>query len=102
MGPRRWISLYSVAIGVYLNGGPSHVDLYDPKPEAPVEYRGEFKPIRTNVPGIQISEHLPLQAKVTDKLAIVRNMKFKQQGHTPPELYTGFRDGKRPSIGSVV
>jgi hypothetical protein len=89
-------------IMVYLNGGPSHIDLYDLKPQAPVEYRGEFKPIKTNVPGLFISELMPLQAKVADKLAIIRNMKFQQQGHTPPELYTGFLDGKRPSIGSVV
>jgi hypothetical protein len=89
-------------IMVYLNGGPSHMDLYDLKPEAPVEYRGEFKPIRTNVPGMDISELLPLQAKIADKLAIVRNMKFQQEGHTAPELYSGFLKGNRPAIGSVV
>src|SRR5262245_31198040 len=89
-------------IMVYLNGGPSHIDLYDMKPEAPVEYRGEFKPIKTNVSGMHLCELLPLQAKIADKLAIIRNMKFLQQGHTPPELYSGFLDGKRPSIGSVV
>lgn len=89
-------------IMVYLNGGPSHMDMYDPKPLAPVEYRGEFSPISTNVSGIEISEHLPLQASIADKLAIVRNMKFQQQGHTAPELYTGFLKGNRPAIGSVV
>ncbi len=89
-------------IMVYLNGGPSHVDTYDLKPEAPAEYRGEFKPIKTNVPGMDICELLPLQAKIADKLAIVRNMEFKQQGHTAPELYTGFLKGDRPAIGSVV
>jgi uncharacterized protein DUF1501 len=89
-------------IMVYLNGGPSHIDLYDMKPESPVEYRGEFKPIKTNVPGMHLCELMPLQAKIADKLAIIRNMKFLQQGHTPPELYTGFLDGKRPAIGSVV
>ncbi len=89
-------------IMVYLNGGPSHVDLYDLKPEAPVEYRGEFRPIRTNVPGFDICELMPRQARIADKLAIVRNMQFKQQGHTSPELYTGFVTGNRPSIGSVV
>lgn len=89
-------------IMVYLNGGPSHVDLYDMKPAAPVEYRGEFKPTRTNVPGMDICELLPLQAKIADKFAIVRNMKFLQQGHTPPELFTGFLTGNRPSIGSIV
>ncbi|HKI31739.1 MAG TPA: DUF1501 domain-containing protein [Gemmataceae bacterium] len=89
-------------IMVYLNGGPSHIDLYDMKPDAPAEVRGEFKPIRTNVPGFDICELMPLQAKIADKLAIIRNMKFEQQGHTPPELYTGFVRGDRPSIGSVV
>ncbi len=89
-------------IMVYLNGGPSHIDMYDPKPEAPVEYRGEFGAIQTNVPGMLISELLPLQAKIADKLAIVRNMRFQQQGHTSPELYTGFVKGDRPAIGSVV
>ena len=89
-------------IMVYLNGGPSHMDMYDLKPNAPVDYRGEFKPIKTNVPGMDICELMPLQAKIADKLAIIRNMKFLQQGHTPPELYTGFLDGNRPSIGSVV
>jgi hypothetical protein len=89
-------------IMVYLNGGPSHIDLYDLKPDAPVEYRGEFKPINTNVPGMHISELMPLQAKIADKLAIIRNMKFLQQGHTGTELYSGFLEGKRPSIGSVV
>ncbi len=89
-------------IMVYLNGGPSHIDLYDLKPDAPVEYRGEFKPIKTNVPGFDLCELMPLQAQIADKLAVVRNMKFQQQGHTPPELYTGFLTGNRPSIGSVV
>jgi len=89
-------------IMVYLNGGPSHMDLYDMKPDAPVEYRGEFKPIKTNVPGMEICELMPLQAKIADKLAIIRNMKFQQDGHTAPELWTGFLRGNRPAIGSVV
>jgi hypothetical protein len=87
---------------VYLNGGPSHIDLYDLKPAAPVEYRGEFKPIQTNVPGMQICELMPLQAKIADRFALIRNMKFQQEGHTAPELYTGFLNSNRPSIGSVV
>src|SRR4249920_398967 len=52
------------AIMIYLPGGPSHMDMYDLKPEAPVEYRGEFRPIDTNVPGIQICEHMPRQARM--------------------------------------
>ena len=51
-------------IFVYLPGGPSHIDLYDMKPEAPVEIRGEFKPIKTNVPGMEICELMPLQAEI--------------------------------------
>jgi len=89
-------------IMVYLNGGPSHMDMYDLKPDAPVEYRGEFQPIRTNVPGMDICEHLPMQARIADKFAIIRNMRFRQQGHTSPELYTGQLTGNRPSIGSIV
>jgi uncharacterized protein (DUF1501 family) len=89
-------------IMVYLNGGPSHMDLYDLKPDAPVEYRGEFRPTRTNVAGMDICEHLPLQARIADKFAIIRNMRFRQQGHTSPELYTGQLTGNRPSIGSIV
>src|SRR5688500_17672153 len=73
-------------IMVYLNGGPSHMDMYDLHPDAPVEYRGEFKPIRTNVNGMQICELMPLQAKMADRFAIIRNMKFQQEGHTAPEL----------------
>ena len=89
-------------IMVYLNGGPSHMDMYDMKPDAPSEYRGEFDTIRSNVPGIDLCELMPMQAKIADKFAIVRNMKFEQQGHTAPELYTGFLRGNRPSMGSVI
>ncbi len=95
-------SVGKAVIMVYLNGGPSHVDMYDLKPNAPVEYRGEFRPIRTNVPGMDICELMPRQAQIADKLAIIRNMRFQQQGHTPPELYTGFVTGNRPSIGAIV
>src|SRR6266542_3582121 len=59
-------------IMVFLPGGPSHLDMYDPKPEAPKEYRGEFKAIPTSVPGVQISEYVPRQARMMDKLAILR------------------------------
>src|SRR6476620_9018553 len=57
---------------VWLAGGPSHIDMYDLKPNAPAEVRGEFRPIPTNVPGIQIGEHLPRQAAVMDKFSVVR------------------------------
>src|SRR5436305_437498 len=69
-GETRAGSRGKAVIMVYLNGGPSHVDLYDMKPGAPVEYRGEFKPIKTNVSGMDVCELMPLQAKIADKLAI--------------------------------
>src|SRR5262245_19916754 len=62
------------AIMIYLPGGPSHLDMYDPKPEAPGEYRGEFKAIDTAAPGVQICELFPMQAKLFDKLAVVRSL----------------------------
>jgi hypothetical protein len=96
-------------IMIYLPGGPSHIDMYDLKPDAPVEYKGAFQPIRTNVPGLDVCEHMPLHAKMADKLAIVRNMVFGNSFHNGPlELETGFGGqglGPRPSrpgIGSVV
>jgi hypothetical protein len=69
-------------IQIWLAGGPSHIDMYDLKPDAPAEFRGEFRPIATNVPGIDISEHLPLQAKQMDKPAILswKNRSFLATG----------------------
>jgi hypothetical protein len=91
-------------IMIWLRGGPSHIDSYDMKPDAPAEIRGEFQPISTNVPGIQICEHLPRQAQIMDKLAILRGIKSNDLGdHTPHYIVTGFPDrGKRPALGSVV
>jgi uncharacterized protein DUF1501 len=91
-------------IMIWLRGGPSHIDSYDMKPEAPSEVRGEFQPVATNVPGIQICEHMPKQALLMDKLAIVRGIKSNDLGdHTPHYIVTGFPDrGKRPAFGSIV
>src|SRR5262245_5131305 len=63
-------------IMVCLPGGPSHMEMYDMKPDAPSDYRGEFKPIATNLPGFDICEHMPLQATMMDKLAVVRSLQF--------------------------
>ncbi len=57
------------------------MDMWDLKPDAPEEVRGTFRPIDTNVPGIQISEHMPRMARVADKVAIVRSMRHRQTGH---------------------
>ena len=91
-------------IMVCLAGGPSHLDMYDLKPEAPSEYRGEFKPISSNVPGFDLCEHLPLQAQIADKLALVRTVQFVEpMQHELEEVYTGYpKSAKRPSFGSVI
>ncbi len=94
------------AIMIYLPGGPSHMDMYDLKPDAPKEFRGEFKPIPTNVPGVQVCEHLPMQARMWDKFAAVRSLVTVEE-HSDTMVMTGFPDrvnrtAGRPSIGSVV
>lgn len=90
-------------IMVWLEGGPSQIDTYDMKPQAPAEMRGPFRPIPTNVTGIQICDRFPLQARIADKLAIIRNMAYQNNDHRPPEeLLTGFQGANRPALGSIV
>ncbi len=91
-------------IMIWLRGGPSHIDSYDMKPHAPEEIRGEFQPIRTRLPGVQLCEYLPLHARMMDRLAIIRGIKSVDIGdHTPHHILTGFPDrGKRPVFGAVV
>src|SRR5262245_14027174 len=100
-------SSHKAAIMIYLPGGPSHMDMYDLKPEAPAEYRGEFKPIKTNVAGVQICEHMPLQARMWDKLAVVRNITPLREEHSDHETHTGYPEGinvtvHHPSLGAVM
>jgi len=95
------------AIFIELSGGPSHIDTFDLKPDAPDQIRGSFKPIATNVPGIQISEHLPKLAKVADKFAILRGVSHTLAAHRLGREYvnTGSRPIpalEYPSYGSVV
>ena len=66
---------------IWLDGGPSHMDLYDLKPDAPAEYRGMWRPIKTNVPGMRISELFPKQAKVADKFSIIRSIWHNDGDH---------------------
>ena len=66
---------------VYLFGGPSHIDIWDMKPDAPDGIRGEFKPIETNVPGTRITEHLPGLARYMDKVAVIRSMTHGDAAH---------------------
>ena len=88
---------------ICLGGGPSHIDMYDMKPAAPVEIRGEFRPIKSNVPGMELCELLPLQAKLADKFAVVRSMTWQEPEHQRIEVFTGFpKRERRPSLGSYV
>lgn len=81
-------------IVLYLHGGPSHLETYDLKPLAPVEYRSVFDPIRTNVPGIDLCELFPLQAKIADKLALVRSVHHTMSSHSDGGIET--MTGKTP------
>jgi Protein of unknown function (DUF1501) len=98
------------AILIYLGGGPPHMDMYDMKPDAPAEIRGEFKPIQTNVPGVSICELFPLQARMWDKLAVIRSVSGTDR-HDDIVVMTGYSDNSinasvktkdYPSFGSVV
>jgi hypothetical protein len=93
-------------IFIHLAGGPSHMDTFDLKPEAPDEYRGKFQPIKTNVDGVQISEHLPKLAQCADKYTILRGVSHTLAAHQLGSQYvnTGTRpiaSLEYPSYGSV-
>jgi hypothetical protein len=104
LAPRR-----KSVIMVYLPGGASHIDMYDLKPDAPAEYRGEFQPVRTNVPGLDVCELLPQHARIADKFSVIRGIKT-HGNHDPTELLTGIHASasgqigslRRPAIGCVV
>jgi hypothetical protein len=68
-------------IYVVLNGGPSHIDMWDLKPDAPAEYRGPFKPIATRLTGVRLCEHMPLQASMMDRLALLRGIRSLENDH---------------------
>jgi hypothetical protein len=99
-GGRRGKSVIYVVLG----GGPSHIDMWDLKPSAPAEVRGPFKPIRTRLPGVQICEHMPLQAQIMDRLALLRGIRSVENDHFLSEVYSGLprTAGKRPAFGSAV
>ena len=99
-------------IQIWLSGGPSQIDMWDMKPEMPSEIRGPFKPVSTSVAGIQICEHMPLQAAMMDKFAILRSMDATASNHTPITFQAanpkaqrteiGRQGGGYPSMGSVA
>jgi hypothetical protein len=90
---------HKAIINVYLPGGPSHLDMWDPKPSAPVEIRGEFKAIQTNVPGIEICEMFPKVAAMMDKFAIVRSLADSDGAHDCYQCMTGRKKGGRMPPG---
>ncbi len=98
---------HKAVIMIFLPGGPSHQDMFDLKMDAPAEIRGPFKPIRTNVPGIQITEHLPRLAGMMDKLAIIRSVVGATGDHYAFQCQTGHSHlnqppGGWPCLGSVL
>jgi uncharacterized protein (DUF1501 family) len=109
--PTRDVSL----IFVFLHGGLSTIDTWDLKPDAPVEFRGEFQPIATNVPGIQIGEHLARVSRQLDRFSLIRSFRHHNSDHGPADHYmltgyfpqAGFNPGlkpnnQRPAHGSIV
>src|SRR3954469_17118380 len=95
------------AIFINLGGGPSHLDSFDLKPDAPEEYRGEFKPIATNVPGFEICEHLPRLARCADKIALLRGVSHSLAEHEFGTKYMNTGNRPLPSLdfpgyGAVV
>jgi Protein of unknown function (DUF1501) len=99
---------HKAVIMIFLAGGPPHQDMFDLKPDAPLEIRGEFKPIPTNVPGLEICEHMPRLAKMMDKFAVIRSLVGAGADHSAGQCLTGYRDiiskaqGGRPSLGAIV
>lgn len=95
---------------LWMRGGPSHIDMWDPKPDAPVEYRGEFGVSNTNVPGILLSDMLPQCGRIMDKWSIVRSLHHNDAGHSSGDqiCFTGYPSGPNPdtnvypSCGSIV
>ncbi len=99
---------HKAVINIFLGGGPPHQDMWDIKTEAPNEIRGEFKPIATKVPGLQIGECFPKIAGMMDKFAVIRSIVGAKGGHDGYQCTTGWPQqslssmGGRPSIGSVL
>jgi hypothetical protein len=99
---------HKAVIMIYLSGGPSHQDMYDLKMEAPAEIRGSFRPIATNVPGIEICEHMPRLAKMMDKFAIIRSLYGCPDQHASDLCLSGYpigaqgRQDNHPSLGAAV
>lgn len=81
-----------------LLGGPSHMDMFDMKPLAPAEVRGEFRPIETSLPGLQICEHLPNTAKWMHKASLIRTVSHNHNSHNPLPIMTGYTEGNPAAL----
>ncbi len=104
-GKHGWGKAKSVIL-VFLQGGPSHIDIWDPKPDAPSNVRGDFKPIKSNVPGIWLSEVMPLLAKQMDKATLIRSMSYTPAGlfnHTAAiyQMMTGYTPDRVSPSGQL-
>ena len=102
-------------IFLFLHGGLSTIDSFDLKPDAAAEFRGEYRPVATNVPGVQVCEHLPRLARQMDKFSLIRSFRHHNSDHGPADHYiltgyfpqAGFNPGltpnnQRPAVGSVI
>jgi Protein of unknown function (DUF1501) len=95
-------------IMVFLAGGPPHMDMFDMKPDAPAGIRGEYQPIATNVPGLDICEYMPRLARMMDKFTVIRSLVGAGGDHSAGQCLTGYKDqiskaqGGRPSLGAIV
>jgi hypothetical protein len=90
---------HKAIINIYMPGGPSHIDLWDQKPDAPAEIRGEFSPIKTNVPGVEICELFPRMAKMMDKFIPIRSISDADGRHDGYQCMTGRKVGERAPPG---
>ena len=101
-------SHHKAIINIFLAGGPPHQDMWDVKTEAPADVRGEFKPIKTNVSGIEICEEFPRIAKIMDKCAVIRSVVGSDGGHDGYQITTGYsrrlamKVGGYPALGCVA
>lgn len=90
---------HKAVINIFLPGGPPHQDMFDLKPDAPSEVRGEFKPIKTNVPGLEVGELFPMLAKCADKFTVIRSMVGAAGGHDAFQCHTGRAPRNQPAGG---
>jgi len=104
--PRNGWGQAKSVIMIFLQGGPSHIDIWDPKPEAPSNIRGEFKPIKTNVPGVWLSKTMPLLAQQMDKATLIRSVSYTPAGlfnHTAAiyQMMTGYTPDRVSPSGQL-